>query len=109
VTSPVAESRQSKVIWRRCTSNPTTIAPEYRSAGHAGCSGRPMTYRRSRSVPPVRLAGRAAAIRARLQRRSTRRTGHRHQTARITGRSCHLRPQGSHEIETAGSHRQQPR
>ena len=52
-----------------------------------------MTYRRSRSVPPVRLAGRAARTRARLQRPSTRRTGHLHArpAARITGRSFHLR------------------
>ena len=42
----------------------------------------------------VRLAGRAAAIRARLKRRSTRRTDHLHpegQTPRIARRSCHLR------------------
>ena len=38
----------------------------------------PIAYREPRSVPPVRMAGRAAAIRARLQRRSTRRTGHLH-------------------------------
>src|SRR5512132_2180211 len=38
---------------------------------------RPIAYRGSRSVPPLRMTGRAGVIRARLDpRRSTRRTGH---------------------------------
>jgi hypothetical protein len=37
-----------------------------------------IAYREPRSVPPIRMAGRAAAIRARLPCRSTRRAGHLH-------------------------------
>jgi hypothetical protein len=47
--------------------------------------GSPSHYREPRSVPPLRLAGRAAAIRARLQRRSTRSTGHLHRRVTPTG------------------------
>jgi hypothetical protein len=46
---------------------------------HAQRPARPIAYREPRSVPPLQTAGRAAAIRARLDlRRSTRRTGHLH-------------------------------
>ena len=98
-TSPVSASKQSKVIWRRCTSNPATIAPGNRSgitcATRGQRSERPMTYRRSRSVPPLRLAGRAAAIRARLHkavRRGGPTTFHQpNRDAQIKGRSSHLR------------------
>ena len=78
-TSPVSESKQSTVICRRCTSNPAMIAPASRGEITPSAFRRPMTYRHSRSVPPVRLAGRAARYpRAPSNAPSTPRTGHLH-------------------------------
>jgi hypothetical protein len=62
---------------RHATTSPQTPSPPRTPAREQG-SARPITYREPRSVPPVRMAGRAAAIHARLRRRSTRRTGHLH-------------------------------
>ena len=86
-TSPVPVSIHSAEICADADPNPSpqtrhhlpqTPKPAPHAPPREQGSARPIAYREPRSVPPVRMAGRAAAIRARLRRRSTRRTGHLH-------------------------------
>ena len=93
-TSPVCGNReQSQVICRRCTSNPAIIASEDPARDHARSRfGRPMTYRRSRSVPPFDWPAARSNPRAPTRPFDTEDRPPSPATAlRIARRSCHLR------------------
>jgi hypothetical protein len=110
LTSPVNESTASKVICRRCTSNPTTTAPANGSG--ITCATSRAAFRATDDIPSFTVgtsssnwpAARLLSARAFDQSRSTRRTDHLPSTQPrrpIKGRSCHLRRPRGHEAAAA--------